>query len=120
MLVLSRKIGEEIAIDPNVTIKVVSVGPHGVKIAVCSSDFPLARIASSSTDPDYDLEFDDFLRQLRNMNAVKGVAVEDEDLLNEWYCSEQFAKLLTDHFHRAKASAIQDDPMEQLCEILVS
>lgn len=45
MLVLSRKVGEEIRIGEQITVRIVRIGPHAVRVGVVApAEQPIVRV----------------------------------------------------------------------------
>lgn len=94
MLVHDRKAGQQNDFNSQVEANEVSMGGK-VRLGVDAA-------------PDYDLLRDTFMAHRKQSQLLRGLDVDDDELLDDWYCSEEFAQLLTDHFHRAVGSAIQE------------
>ena len=94
MLVYDRTTGQQIVFNPQVEVEKV---PIGGKV--------LTYINGS---PNYDFLRDTFIANRKQGQLLKGLAVDDDELLDDWYCSEDFAQLLIHHFHQATCAAIQD------------
>ena len=58
MLVLSRKVGEQILIGDNIVVTVVRIGPKAVRIGIeASNDVPIVRThraAMAPSDPEFE------------------------------------------------------------------
>ena len=50
---------------------------------------------------------DAFFEQRRQAHRAEGWAVTDDDLITEWYCSEEFAQLMSIQGHLAKRQILQ-------------
>ncbi len=48
-----------------------------------------------------------FIEQRRQAHASQRMAVDEDDLLNEWYCSEEFTQWMVIHGHAAKRHVLQ-------------
>ena len=51
---------------------------------------------------------DAFVVQRRQVHAANGTTPDEFELESEWHCSEEFAILLTEGFHRAKIAALSE------------
>ena len=50
---------------------------------------------------------DAFIEQRRQSHADEGRVVTNDDILTEWYCSEEFAQLMSIQGHLAKKQVLQ-------------
>lgn len=48
-----------------------------------------------------------FIEQRRQAHAAQRMTVDEDDLLNEWYCSEEFTQWMVIHGHAAKRHVLQ-------------
>ena len=94
VLVNDRTTGQQIVFNSQVEVKKVPIGGT-VQTYVDGT-------------PNYDLLRDTFIASRKHSQLLNGLDIDDDELLDDWYCSEDFTQLLIHHFHQATRAAIQD------------